>query len=298
MRPFDASRVHAEARRINPHLGRYRKSALDGILKLIGTHARTTLSPEMSDRLQEMIYTLPHASMVKYASALEPLKAGGFFICGRPDKPTMNFVRFDEGLYSYVGKTHDGQDKLVLLEPGSLHHVFDLKWKSSTGDMTDLADVWTREHVKFRTSQRNPPFNDVMPPDLEFRWGETRGASHGYGRDDHSIKPPQLVARYPYVEGSNVAEQWYQFSPDGQTWTNIPGAAYLIHKEIRRSKGTWVFRFRKTNWAPHNTLGYEFAAEYPMGPPLAYQPKPGQQWMRTNGTEKQIPDYGRLISRK
>jgi hypothetical protein len=79
---------------------------------------------------------------------------------------------------------------------------------------------------------------------MEFHWGETDGAQFGYGRDDHSIKPPQLVCRTPYVSGSCIAEQWYQYSFDGQNWINLPGAAYLIHKGIRLSKGR-LFSFSR-----------------------------------------------------
>jgi len=295
---IDAARFQAEARRINPNMGRIKKSSLDPIFKLLGDHPRTTLAPQLHDQIQELIHFLPFETHQKYAAALQVLEQGGLKICGRPVSPTMHFARFDEGTYAYVGKTHDGQDKLVNLSPGSLHHVFDFKWKSSTGNMQSLATVWTREHVRFRTPQRNPPFNDVNPPDMEFYWGETTGATAGFGRDDHSTKPPVLICRYPWVTGACIAEQWYQYSLDGQTWKNIPEAAYLLHKGVRQSKGVWVFYFRKCNWAPHNPVGFNFEAEYPLGAPISHPPKAGQSFMRNNGSEAQIADFGRLVSRR
>lgn len=298
MPAIDAARFKAEALKANPTLGRHTKSSLDPIFKLLGSHSSTHLSPQVHDEVQELIHFLPYATHQKYADALKVLESGGLHICGRPVSPSMHFARFDEGQYAYVGKTHDGKDKMVTLSPGSLHHVFDFKWQSSTGNMQSLASVWTREHVRFRTSQRNPPFNDVNPPDLEFFWGETNGATAGYGRDDHSTKPPALICRFPWQAGACIAEQWYQYSLDGRTWKNIPGAAYLLHKGVRQSKGVWVFYFCKSNWTPHNTVGFNFEAEYALGAPIAYQPKAGQQFMRNNGTEKQIADYGRLVSRK
>jgi len=298
MPAIDAARFTAEATRINPQLGRFVKSSLDPIFKLLGNHSRTMLSPQLHDEVQELIYFLPYETQQKYAVALAVLAQGGLKICGRPVSPTMHFFRFDEGPYSYVGKTHDGQDKMVVLQPGSLHHVFDFKWKSSTGNMQSLATVWTREHIRFRTSQRVAPFNDVNPPDMQFHWGETNGATIGFGRDDHSTKPPALICRHPWVAGACIAEQWYQYSLDGQNWKNIPGAAYLLHKGVRQSKGVWVFYFCKSNWAPHNTVGFNFEAEYALGVPIAYQPKAGQQFMRNNGSQAQIADFGRLVSRK
>jgi hypothetical protein len=185
---------------------------------------------------------------------------------------------------------------MVVLDPGSLHHVFDFMWKSTTGSLQSLNTIWTREWIKFRTSQKAAPFNDVMPPDIEFHWGTTTGASAGLGRDDHSIKPPALVCRFPWVAGENIAEQWYQYSVDGVEWHNIPGAAYLLTKGVRGSGNNAVFYFRKSNWAPHNMKHYTFEAEYPLREPLVFPPKAGQTWMRTNGVPSQISRYGRLIS--
>jgi hypothetical protein len=117
--------------------------------------------------IQEMIVNVPYSRQIKYQTAFDILKRAGFYIGGRPCSPSMHFHRFDEGEYNYVG--NDGvTDSLQALSPGSLHHVFDFKWKSSNGNMASLAQIWTREHVKFRTSQRASPFNQNNPPDMEF----------------------------------------------------------------------------------------------------------------------------------
>jgi len=294
---LDAGKFRSEAMRINPQMGRFKKSALAPILELLGNHQRTHLSPKLRDDIQELIFHIPHDRQTKYATALKVLESDGLKICGRPVDPRMEFVRFDQGDYSYVGRDNSGAEKMIVLKPGSLHHVFDFKWKSSTGSLQSLTKVWTQEHIKFRTSQRGIPFNDVMSNDMEFTWGKTNGASAGFGRDDHSMKPPRLVCRFPFQEGWNIAEQWYQYSMDGTNWKNIPGAAFLIHKGVRQSKGQWVFAFKKTNWAPHNNRSFKFEAEYPIGGPLECPAKPGQQWMRTNGTKAEISEFGRLISK-
>jgi hypothetical protein len=295
---IDVGQFRAEALKTNSNLGRFVKSSLDPIFKELGTQPRLMADPARMERLQELIFHLPHQSQTKYQKALAVLQRAGLHLCGRPCDPVMEFVRFDHGEFAYVGLDHARNAKLVILNPGSLHHVFDFKWKSTTGNLQSLARVWTREHIKFRTAQTAPPFNDVMPSDMEFHWGQSNTASSGFGRDDHSIKPPRLVCRFPWVAGENVAEQWYQYSLDGTNWKNIPGAAYLITKGVRQSGGKWVFFFRKSNWAPHNTKRFSFEAEYPLDPPLAYQPQPGQKWNRTNGTASDISQFGRLISRK
>lgn len=243
-----------------------------------------------------MIVNVPYSRQIKYQTAFDILKRAGFYIGGRPCSPSMHFHRFDEGEYNYVG--NDGvTDSLQALSPGSLHHVFDFKWKSSNGNMASLAQIWTREHVKFRTSQRASPFNQNNPPDMEFYWGESLGATTGMGRDDHSTKPPALICRFPLQAGACIAEQWYQFSYDKVTWHNIPGAAYLLNKGVRQSKGGWVFYFKKESWSPHNPKCYAFEAEYPITGPLAVPAKLGQKFMRNNGSASKVSNFGRLISK-
>jgi hypothetical protein len=298
---INAAKFRAEAEKANKVMGVFArgmtKSSMEPILTELGNAATVNADPAKLARIQEAIFHVPFDKQLKYRAALDVLKQAGLAICGRPCDPVMEFVRFDQGPYPYVGIDGHRQDKMVTLEPGSLHHVFDFKWKSSTGNMQSLANVATREFVRFRTSQRAAPFSDAMPTDMQFYWGESPSATAGYGRDDHSIKPPRLACRFPWTAGENVAEQWYQYSTDRQTtWHNIPGAAYLLTKGVRQSNGEWVFFFRKSNWLPHNTKTYKFEAEYPLGAPLAYKPKAGQAWNRTNGRKAEIATYGRLIS--
>ena len=297
MSTINVTKVRSEAAAVNKTLGRILTSSLEPLFKELGTQPTLNPNPAQALRIQEAICHIPHDRQTKYQNALNVLKTAGFHICGRPCDPTMHFVRFDMGEFPYVGLDHARQPKLVILKPGSLHHVFDFKWKSTTGNLQSLARVWTREFVKFRTPQTDAPFNSAMPSDMQFYWGESNSASSGFGRDDHSIKPPKLVCRFPWVAGENVAEQWYQYSFDGQNWLNIPGAAYLLTKGVRQSGGKWVFYFRKSNWSPHNTKSYNFEAEYPLDPPLVYQPQPGQKWNRTNGSQAEISQWGRLISK-
>lgn len=284
---------------INKRLGKIFSSSLDPLISELGKAPKLTADSAKMARLQELIFFIPADRQQKYQAALDLLAPSGLRICGRPCDPTMHFVRFDlENSYMYKGD-NGGAGELVTLTPGGYHHVFDFKWKSSTGSMESLKKVGTREFVKFRTSQQVPPFTDRMPSDMQFYWGDSPSANSGSGRDDHSIKPPRFVCQYPWVAGENVAEQWYQYSIDGmQTWQNIPGAAYLITKGVRKSGNNWVFYFRKSNWAPHNTKRYNFEVEYLMGAALPFPPTIGQKFQKSGqGTQTDITTVGKLISR-
>jgi len=293
----DASKFLSKAEEVNSKLGRLFASSLDPLLRVLGSGSAVALDDNKVQRIQELICHVPADRLLKYSAAFDVLKDAGFAICGRPSNPSMHFIRFDTGAYAYVGLDERGADKLVVLEPGSLHHVFDFHWKSSNGSLQTLEKVATREFVKFRTSQRSPPFNDTMPTDMQFFWGESESASSGFGRDDHSTKPPSLICRFPVEKaGEVVAEQWYQYSLDGKrSWHNIPGAAYLLVKGVRKSKAGWVFFFRKCNWEPHNTKKFCFEVEYPLQA-LAVPAKPNQKWARNNGTPSDIKKFGRVIS--
>jgi hypothetical protein len=296
MPAINVDKFRTEVASVNKHLGRFTKSSLEPLLTELGPAATLLPGPQKLSRIQELVFHIPADKQLKYQAALNVLKLAGVAVCGRPCQPKMEFVRFESGPFPYVGVNESGKDFMVMLDPGDMHHIFDFKYKSTTGDLNSLRTVGTREHVKFRTSQRSAPFNDFMPTDMEFHWGESASGNSGYGRDDHSIKPPALVCRFPWVAGEVVAEQWYQYSVDNRaTWHNIPGAAYLITKGVRQSGGNWVFYFRKSNWDPHNTVRSCFEAEYPMRP-LAVRAKLGQRLGITNGRPTDISLMGRLIS--
>ncbi len=297
MPSINAAQFRAEAEKVNKTLGRFVKSSLEPLFAELGTQPTVMADATKMAKLQQLIFKVPPDSYTKYRAAFDILKNAGLAICpALPCDPTMHFVRFDTGDYAYVGRGSAGE-KMVTLNPGSLHHVFDFKWKSTNGNLQSLNNIATREFVKFRTSQQAPPFTDAMPTDMQFFWGESDSAKDGFGRDDHSVKPPKLICRFPWVAGENVAEQWYQYSADKKaTWHNIPGAAYLLTKGVRQSQGEWVFFFKKCNWAPHNTKPFNFEVEYKLGAPLSAPPKVGQKFMRTNGSTADITKFARVIS--
>jgi hypothetical protein len=286
-RAFDLDVFHTKIAAVNKHLSRFSQSALDPLLRELAKAASRLGARLDLEALQELVFYIPYSSQLKYREALSYLAAmTGIVICGRPTEPNMALAYFRANEYLYVGEV-DGRDVLnrgYMDSSGtraptvrSYHHVFDLTFKSTTGNMASLSKVGTREHVKFRTEPGEAPFNESMADTpREFFHGESlSGADTGMGRDDHFTKPPSLVCREPWEEGSLWADQWYQYTVDnGKTWANIPGAAYNLIKGVRKDRqGRWVFYFIKQNWEPHNKKAFRFEVEYLLHSPFP-RPKP------------------------
>lgn len=274
---FDLTEFNSKVAKVNKHLSRFLQSSLEPLQRDL---ARLNGAPTALQRaaIQEHVFCIPYDRQLKYYDALSYLATQtGVVICGRPADPVMALAYFRANEYLYVGQDEQGGDVLSSEFPGaipvkSFHHVFDLTYKSSTGNMQSLKDVGTREHVKFRTVPGAAPFNDSMADTpMEFFHGvSTSGADSGVGRDDHFTKPPSLVCREPWSTGELVADQWYQYTIDGgKTWANIPGAAYNLIKGVRlNTRKQWVFYFIKQNWAPHNRKDFRFEVEYLLHSPV------------------------------
>src|SRR5438309_1777469 len=124
---------------------------------------------------------------------------------------------------------------------GQLEHI--VGWESSTGDLTDLANVFTREHVSW----------DAAPAELGASGAYTgSGEHHGLGQnnsvggitnDSHSIIPPMFV--YASIPDGSKSETWlmhqqYEVKPAGGDWQPIPGATYEITRWFERQGQTLV----------------------------------------------------------
>ncbi|MBL8004775.1 MAG: hypothetical protein JNL36_06740 [Candidatus Kapabacteria bacterium] len=274
---FDINLFNGHISRVNSHLSRFKESSLSLLFQeLSGFNGFPT--PEKKKAIQNAIFFIPFDKQLKYKQALDYLATElGVKICGCPVKPTMQLQRTGTSEYSYPAIDNEGRNNLSTLVMGftpvqSFHHVMEFRWKSSTGNMNSLKNVGTREHIKYRIPPNSSPFNDFMSDvPMEFVYGNSGDGAHtGFGRDDHSTKPPNLICRWPLESGEVVAEQWYQFTVDNQTtFENIPSAAYLITKGVRKSGNDWVFFFKKQNWEPHNMVKFKFEVEY-----LLFEPNP------------------------
>lgn len=291
---FSPRQFRALAEQANPTLGRVKESSLAPLLALFDAHREgLPLTPPQKQQVQELVFEVPHDKQLRYQTAFQYLTTKvGTRICGRPIKPGMKFEKFQVGHFRY-----DSSGTIVDMPVGSYHHVFKFSWESSTGNRESLRGVGTREHVKFRTRPSDPPFNFVQASvPMEFHQGTPDGGQFLSCHDDHSTKHPSLICAMPRVPGQLVAEQWYQYTIDnGVTWTNIPGAAYLITKGVRAGRNGLVFFFAKTNWAPHNTKSYHFEVEYEIGAQPSPMPVPGIKLSMQSGTDAALKEHALRI---
>jgi hypothetical protein len=116
----------------------------------------------------------------------------------------------------------------------NLHHV--VAWDSSTGDLADLSEVYTREHVSW----------DAAPPEFHpaAEYGGP-GDHHGLGEnlatggttiDDHSIIPTGFN---PWLDAPGESSVWmmyqeYEVKTADADWAPIPGATYEITRWFER----------------------------------------------------------------
>ncbi len=300
----DVKRFRSAAQSLNKRLGgTFAKSSLDPILDELGTAEKVSCDELKTNRLREMIFDIPYDKQIKYTAALAVLEQAGFVIGARPTSPSVQFSDFGMCPTEYMGlrKLRDRtMREKVKLDTGSLHLVFWFKFKSSNGNIESLKNVWVREEVRFLQAPSSPPFTDAMGNTMHFTMGEGKDNHFGMCKDDHSIKALKLACRWPLQAGQVVAQQWYQYSHDfkpgqGGIWHNIPGAAFLLTKGVRKSRGEWVYFFHKKNWAPHNQKSYHFEAEFPIGDAPELAPLPGQNFMKTSFKKDELTKYGRRI---
>lgn len=143
---------------------------------------------------------------------------------------------------------------------------------------------------------------DPMLPGCVSAYAATSDAQRSGQRnnqDDHSTKHPSLICANPRVAGELVAEQWYEYTIDGGTsWKRVPGAAYLITKGVRVSRGQLVFVFKKTSWPFHNPKSFHFEAEYAVGPQPNPMPAVGIKHSTQTGNKADFRAYALRVIAK
>ena len=236
----------------NSHFKRFKKkSSLDALIAQL--KGRTTFPPDVKQQIREAMAYIPYDKQRKYAQTLADVNQQiglgiAAFPFAVPANLTMAFTKFEIYLGSYTGYNSIGQSRNITLVPGhqgntmpcSFVHWHTLTWESSNGNAASLANVRTREYVKFLKSPQLPPFNVIQDPDQEFRHPGpphdqrcmgTKGAT--YGKDGHSTKLPSIIAAYPRVAGMLRGEQTYEYScDDGATWGTIEGSHFVLEKSV------------------------------------------------------------------
>jgi hypothetical protein len=287
---FDWNQFKAILETENSHFRRFkRSSSLDALVGQI--KGRTQFPDDVKRQIREAIAFIPYDKQRKYAQTLAnvskqiELKIPSFPFAV-PANLTMKFTKFELFMGTYTGYNALNQTKSIDLMPregdnslpGAFVHEHRLSWESSNGNTESLANVRTREHVRFQREPQSPPFNHLQDPDQDFRapgppfdtnCKGTKGATSGI--DTHSTKPPSLITAYPRVAGTLLAEQTYEYSvDDGVNWDIIDGSHFLLEKSVFRRGADWIFSFSKRNWAPYNPKGFDFKVEYLITPPPEY----------------------------
>jgi hypothetical protein len=292
---FDINTFMAKVKQDNPSFKKWtRTSSLDPLIAQL--RGPTVLTAAGKANVERLIAFLEFPKQASYKQALAYVAAQlGVRVGAIPCNPVMKFVQFKIGKGGYKGYNGAGQDRFELLDPDtpgspgprSFVHVHKITWSASNGNPGSLATVRTREHVKFLQNTQAAPFNNIQDPDREFYAPGTMGTTGAMeGYDDHSTKLPALICCYPRQAGTLQGQQWYQYSVDnGATWNNIEGAAYLLEKSVAKVGADWVFTFKKTNWAPHNTKPFHFEVEYTVAPPPDFLPRTDAD-VHPGGTEE------------
>ena len=280
--PFDFTVFMSKINQDNTHFKRFALSShMDPLIKEL--KGKTFISPIAKAKIQQWVAFLPHAEQQKYTQTLAYLaQQGCTLVMAIPCKPVMTFEKLQIRTGMYEGY-NGAQKQAVMLDPDSVGspgprsflHVHKLTWAPSNGNKPSLATVLTREHVKFLADTQAPPFNNIQDPDREFYMPANGSVATGCENyDDHSSKLPALICRNPRVAGVLRGEQRYQYSTDqGHTWENLPGGEFLLEKSVRKEGNDWIFMFKKTNWAPHNTKRFHFEVHYKIGPAPLYLPR-------------------------
>lgn len=130
-------------------------------------------------------------------------------------------------------------ESMSTTNQNALKHI--LKWESSTGNLSDLSHIRTREFVEWDAPP--PEFGGTGPYS---RPGHHAGlgfaeASSGTGVDQHDIIPSKGDIKYTLPPNRKSARwtmrQKYQCSVNGGEWIDIPGSRYEITRWFKCKKG-------------------------------------------------------------
>jgi hypothetical protein len=279
-------------------------SSLDPLIQQLKTNSHNT--PQGKAKIQRLIAFMPFAKQTSYSRSLAYLTTTlGVHVGAIPANAVMEFNKFLILSGMYKGYNAAGESRNIVLDaatPGSLGprsfiHRHTLSWTSSNGNPASLANVRTREYVKFLADTQAPPFNKIQDPDREFYAPGNMGSSGSTsGVDDHSTKLPSLICCNPRQAGSLRGEQKYQFSLDnGATWQDIDNGQFLLEKTVRLVGQDWVLTFKKTNWAPHNTKKFHFEVEYTVGPAPEYMPRTDKDVLAGPSQDADIKHWARRV---
>jgi hypothetical protein len=136
-----------------------------------------------------------------------------------------------------------------------LRHTF--RWASDTGNLQDLAVVFTRERVTWPQWPQAlvnciglPHGAEYTVPGQHTGLAAANPASAGQGQDDHALMGPfnQTILHYQGAAIRAPMEQVYEYSYDRVNWLPIPNSGFSIVREVTGlANGRVQLSITKTN---------------------------------------------------
>lgn len=257
----------------NPNFRRILDSSLDPLDNLLQVAPPGGLNPAQRRAILETLGRIPFDKQQKYANALnyavQQLHLGVPGIpYGYPVVTRHRRIEYNVGQASWNHMNDTRPD-------GWFHHVVQLDWRSSNGNIQSLANIWNTERITYQPHPIGPPHRAVLMANTPqtYMFGINQNSHHGFGQDDHFFMHPALMVVYPLAAGVLNARQEYLYSPDqGTTWYEMPGGQFQIDRGIRPPAGgglphPLVFFFSKRNNPQTNPgIPFHLEVEYVIGP--------------------------------
>jgi len=148
--------------------------------------------------------------------------------------------------------------RTVSMAAGSaanLVHV--VGWESSTGNLGDLATVYTREQVSWDGAPAEFGMGGEYAGAGVHNGLGSNNATGGQTDDNHSIIPTGFKCPEDFADGTDSAvwtmRQEYQVKTADTDWQPIPGATYEISRRFQRQGRTLVVHCHKQGTGTDNT---------------------------------------------
>lgn len=212
--PFRLTDFNRVLKQDNPNYERIKDSSLHALVEVL---KKTT---PMASEVEREMKKIPKEKWKKYARTRH-------YILTSFDALVPEIVDF---------KT----ERLTAGAAGAIVHV--LKWKSSTGDLNDLAHIKVREHVSWDApNMTTRPYLDPAYQVAGRHYGVGNAAftpgSTGQGDDTHAALGPFTPQILKLPEGTELEfemDQVYEFTVDGFRWEAIPRSNYRILRTVTK----------------------------------------------------------------
>ena len=218
---FDIKNLKKEILADNPTYERIVKSALHTLVANLSQIPKKWTAASVATEMKK----IPSAKWTKYKKTRAYLEK---------EIPNLkNFLRA-------IPKDFKTAKMSSQLADTILRHEF--KWVSDTGNMLDLAKVYTREKVTWPQWSKKLTDCIGLPHGAAYtRAGHHTGlaagnpANTGKGQDDHALMGPfnQTILNFKGPAERASMDQVYEYSYDKVNWLPIPNSKFTIVREVK-----------------------------------------------------------------